>query len=252
MSAQRPTICPCPQEIERAKAQAGEDEALDVEAKRLAHARSWAGWRASWKRRWMRLGLRRRRRSGGAPTGRSVPRQMAGAARCPVANADELAQSARDYAGSIEADPGRLATVEQRRDLLFRLQQKHGATIADVWPPATRRRASWSCSTPRISICANCGGSRAVRRRVQARDGSAQREAGGRSKKLARAVNKVSASAGHGRWAVRGVAVRRTAHGVRRTRCGDVVFRVKLNEGLEPRPLARVASGASSRVSCSP
>src|SRR6185503_20182194 len=47
-------------------------------------------------------------------------------------NAAELAQAAREYAGEIEADPERLTAVEQRRDLLFRLQQKHGPTIADV------------------------------------------------------------------------------------------------------------------------
>jgi len=48
------------------------------------------------------------------------------------ASAAELAQVARAYASEIEADPERLTVVEQRRDLLFRLQQKHGPTIADV------------------------------------------------------------------------------------------------------------------------
>src|SRR5439155_888116 len=48
------------------------------------------------------------------------------------ASSAELAHAARAYAAEIEADPERLSAVEQRRDLLFRLQQKHGPTIADV------------------------------------------------------------------------------------------------------------------------
>src|SRR5207247_1507811 len=48
------------------------------------------------------------------------------------ANVGELAQAARAYAAGIEADPGRLAAVEQRRDILFRLTQKYGPTLPDV------------------------------------------------------------------------------------------------------------------------
>src|SRR5207248_236825 len=56
------------------------------------------------------------------------------------ANVEELAQAARDYGAGIEGDPGRLATVEQRRDVLFRLTQKYGPALPDVL--ATRDRAA--------------------------------------------------------------------------------------------------------------
>src|SRR5204862_7040030 len=56
------------------------------------------------------------------------------------ANVGELAQAARAYAAGIEADPGRLAAVEQRRDILFRLTQKYGPTLPDVL--ATRDRST--------------------------------------------------------------------------------------------------------------
>src|SRR6266540_4591168 len=48
------------------------------------------------------------------------------------ANVAELTTAVRDYAAEIEADPGRLTAVEQRRDLLYRLQQKYGPSLPDV------------------------------------------------------------------------------------------------------------------------
>src|SRR5205807_6054482 len=56
------------------------------------------------------------------------------------ANIEELGQAARDYGAGIEGDPARLATVEQRRDALFRLTQKYGPALPDVL--ATRDRAA--------------------------------------------------------------------------------------------------------------
>src|SRR2546427_12530674 len=56
------------------------------------------------------------------------------------AHVQELAQAARDYAAGIEGDPGRLAVVEQRRDVLFRLMQKYGPALPDVL--ATRDQAA--------------------------------------------------------------------------------------------------------------
>ena len=48
------------------------------------------------------------------------------------ANLSELARLAADYAGEMQEDPARLSQVEQRRDVLYRLMQKHGATIDAV------------------------------------------------------------------------------------------------------------------------
>ena len=48
------------------------------------------------------------------------------------ANLGELARAAREYGGGLEADPGRLAELEGRRDLLYRLKQKYGETLPAV------------------------------------------------------------------------------------------------------------------------
>ncbi|MDX1661667.1 MAG: AAA family ATPase, partial [Gemmatimonadota bacterium] len=45
---------------------------------------------------------------------------------------EDLARELLGYAESVEHDPARLAGLEERRDLLFRLERKHGGTIADV------------------------------------------------------------------------------------------------------------------------
>ena len=82
----------------------------------------------------------RARRAGRRPTAhsprssRSIPpwrrwRELLDAA---FANLDELARLAADYAGEVEDDPARLAELERRRDLLFRLTQKYGATLEAV------------------------------------------------------------------------------------------------------------------------
>jgi DNA repair protein RecN (Recombination protein N) len=45
---------------------------------------------------------------------------------------EDVAAGIRDYRDEIEADPGRLAEVEERLDLLRNLQRKYGGTLADV------------------------------------------------------------------------------------------------------------------------
>jgi len=123
------------QEIEKAAPKVGEDDALETEAKRLAHADE--------------LGrLARELETTVDATGSSLSRAhkiLAGLVKVDAsvakwqelldaasANAQELVEVARDYASQIESDPARLAAVEQRRDLLFRLQQKYGPSIPDI------------------------------------------------------------------------------------------------------------------------
>ncbi|MFN8676099.1 MAG: DNA repair protein RecN [Thermomicrobiales bacterium] len=45
---------------------------------------------------------------------------------------EDVAAGVRDYRDEVEADPGRLAEVEERLDLLRTLQRKYGGTLADV------------------------------------------------------------------------------------------------------------------------
>ena len=121
------------QEIERVQPKVGEDEALDVEAKRLAHAEELGRLARELEEAVDASGLTKAQKilanllRVDASLGKW--QELLDSA---FASSAELAQAARSYASEIEADPERLNAVEQRRDQLFRLQQKHGPTIADV------------------------------------------------------------------------------------------------------------------------
>jgi DNA repair protein RecN (Recombination protein N) len=233
------------QEIERAKPKPGEDEMLEVEAKRLAHAEELGRLARELEEAVDSAGLTKAQKilAGLLRVDSSLGKWQE-LLDAVSANADELAQSARDYASAIEADPGRLAAVEQRRDLLFRLQQKHGPTIPDVLAARdTAARELELLDTADLDL-RNIAADRAkaadeFTRATEAL--SAKRVAG--AKKLARAVNKILPALGMegGRFEVWLSGAQRTAHGAHGAE--DVVFQVKLNEGLDQRPLARVASG---------
>jgi len=231
------------QEIERVQPKVGEDEALDVEAKRLAHAEELGRLARDLEEAVDASGLTKAQKilanllRVDASLGKW--QELLDSA---FASSAELAQAARSYASEIEADPERLNAVEQRRDLLFRLQQKHGPTIPDVL--AARDTAGrelelldtadldlHNIATDREKASAE------FQRATEAL--TAKRTAG--AKKLARAVNKLLPSLGMEGGKFFTELLRRTTHDARGGE--DVVFTVKLNEGLEARPLARVASG---------
>ena len=231
------------QEIERANPKVGEEEALEIEAKRLAHAEELGRLANELDAALDAAGLSRAHKILGnlSKLDPSTARwqELLDAA---ATNAAELAQAAREYASEIEADPARLTTVEQRRDVLFRLQQKHGPTIADVL--AARDAAARELE---LLDTADLDLRNIAAERAQAVDEFARataaltvkRTAG--AKKLARAVSKLLPVLGmeEGKYSAE-LSPRNTphAHGAE-----DVVFQVALNEGLESRPLARVASG---------
>ena len=233
------------QEIEKAAPKVGEDESLETEAKRLAHADE--------------LGrLARELETTVDATGSSLARAhkiLGGLTKVDPsvgkwqelldtasANAQEVAQAARDYASSIEADPARLASVEQRRDLLFRLQQKYGPSIPDIL--ATRDSSARELElldTADLDL-RNLADDRAkaAAEFTQACAALTQRRTAG-GKTLSQAVNELLPALGMpgGRF--------ETSHAPLPTPRGDgaetVVFEVELNPGLGVRPLARSASG---------
>jgi len=231
------------QEIERAKPKLGEDEALDVEAKRLAHAEELGRLARELEETVDAAGLSKAQKIL-ASLLRVDPslgkwQELLDSA---FTSSAELAQAARAYASEIEADPERLSAVEQRRDLLFRLQQKHGPTMADVLAARdTAARELELLDTADLDL-RNIATDRAKAAEEFARACAAlteKRTAG--AKKLARAVNKLLPALGMegGKFAARLVPrATQTARGAE-----DVVFEVMLNVGLDSRPLARVASG---------
>jgi len=231
------------QEIERAKPKLGEDEALDVEAKRLAHAEELGRLARELEETVDAAGLTKAQkilanlRRVDASLGEW--QELLDAA---FASAAELAQAARTYASDIEADPERLSAVEQRRDLLFRLQQKHGPTIADVLAARdTAARELELLDTADLDL-RNIAADRETAAQEFSRACTAlteKRTAG--AKKLARAVNKLLPSLGMAGGKFSAQMLPRTTHHAHGAE--DIIFDVKLNEGLEERPLARVASG---------
>jgi DNA repair protein RecN (Recombination protein N) len=231
------------QEIERAKPKVGEDGSLDIESKRLAHAEELG-----------RLAHELDAVLEAANLGKahkilaSLVKLDPSAARwqelldAAAANAGELAQAAREYASGIEADPERLRALEQRRDLLFRLQQKHGPTIADVLAArdaAARELELLDTADLDLRTIASDRAQAAEEFAKAAAALTEKRVAG--AKKLARAVNKLLPSLGMEGGRFSAEVLRRTTHDARGAE--DITFTVRLNEGIESRPLARVASG---------
>ncbi|OLC97446.1 MAG: DNA repair protein RecN [Gemmatimonadetes bacterium 13_1_40CM_3_70_6] len=231
------------EEITRAAPKPGEDAALDIEAKRLTHADELGRLSKELEQTLEAAGLARAGKLLG-----SLERLDASVAKwrelldAIFANVGELTTAVRDYAAEIEADPGRLAAVEQRRDLLYRLQQKYGPSLPDVL--ATR-----DASAKELELLDTADldlRSLAEERATAARDFeracaalTAKRQTG--AGRLEQAVGELLPALGmtQGRFAVH--LVPRTAHHAQGAE--DIVFEIQLNVGLDPRPLARVASG---------
>jgi len=231
------------QEIERAKPKLGEDEALEVEAKRLAHAEELGRLARELEETVDAAGLTKAQKILAnllrVDSSLGKWQELLDAA---FASAAELAQAARAYASEIEADPERLSAVEQRRDLLFRLQQKHGPTIADVLAARDSAARELELLDTADLDLRNIGADREkaageFKRATEAL--TAKRTSG--VKKLARAVNRLLPALGMEGGRFFAQMLPRTTHHAHGAE--DIVFDVKLNEGLEARPLSRVASG---------
>lgn len=230
-------------EIERAAPKVGEEEALEAEARRLAHADELGRLSRELSEAVDRAALAR-----AAKLLASLERLDPSAAQwrefldAAFANVEELAAAARDYAAKIEGDPNRLAAVEQRRDMLFRLQHKYGPSLPDVF--ATRDASARELDlldTADVDLRAL-----GARREGAAADFAracaaltAKRTTG--AARLAVAVNDLLPPLGMpgGRFEARLVPLP-APHG---SGVEGVVFEVRLNVGLDHRPLARVASG---------
>jgi len=161
---------------------------------------------------------------------------------------EELARAAEEYAGSVELDPERLSSVRARRDLIFRLSKKYGGSLADVIAAAQEARAELDLLDSAEFDVAQ------LRRQAEDAEQRLRAAAQHLTQLRTRAASAISD-------AVSGVlpdlgmeSGRFTVALVPRNEIGpegaeDVEFRVALNVGYEPRPLARVASGGElSRV----
>ena len=155
---------------------------------------------------------------------------------------DELARSASDYATSVELDPERLSGVRARRELIFRLSKKYGGTLADVIATGAQAQSE-------LDLVDSAEFDVAQLRKQEAEAADRLRASAGRltvlRKRAATAIAKaVSAELPQlGMDSGRFTVALTSRDDISVQGAEDVEFRVALNVGYDPRPLARVASG---------
>ena len=161
---------------------------------------------------------------------------------------EALARELEEYEESVDLDPARLDDVRRRRDLLFRLTKKYGATLAEVIETGRRSRSELDLvDSAGLDLRQLEAKEREATSRLAetAASLSEMRRAG--AERLGRAVDEVLPDLGmpDGKFRVHLLPLAEIAsHGAE-----DVEFRVSLNVGHEERPLSRVASGGElSRV----
>lgn len=243
------------EEIERANLKPGEEEQLEEEGNRLEHAEDLA--RLSGR---LHEALYAAEDSVTSTLGelrrvleqlvRIDPSQQEAVELLEAAyyNAEELGRRMGEYAAQIEHDPVRLDEIRRRQDLIFRLKTKYGPTLADVIETGRRAREELelidSGGLERRELEKAEAAAREEVESLAARLSAARREAAAR---LAAEVDAILPDLGlpDGRFEV---ALNRLPE-ISADGAESVEFRVSLNVGFEPRPLARVASGGElSRI----
>jgi DNA repair protein RecN (Recombination protein N) len=236
-------------EIDGARLKPGEDEALQMEARRLSQAGALAEHA-------QRIADALEGDGGNALAAMTVAdralaalekvdpsvagwREMLDAA---YANLSELSRLAAAYADEVQEDPERLAEVERRRDLLFRLTQKYGATVEAVLAARDESAAELDLlDTADVDLRALAARRTAAERALEAAASALSERRRESADRLARGVNRLLPALGlpGGKLAVELVPLPEPAsHGQE-----SVQLTVRLNLGLDAKPLARVASG---------
>ena len=126
-------------EIESARLEAGEDEALETEKRVLANAEKlYAAAMSAFDQLYeggasaeaaLRAALRNVEELARYDDRFTESAQQLASARATIS---DISASLRDYAEGINASPERLAEIEDRLALLDRLKRKYGKTVADV------------------------------------------------------------------------------------------------------------------------
>jgi DNA repair protein RecN (Recombination protein N) len=242
-------------EIDEAQLKAGEDVTLEEEARRLEHAeelKSLAGGMA---------GMLEGEEGAVLESLGHMQRSLAAIQRIDASLArlqelydsafyslQELARELDEYGRAVDLDPARLAEVQRRRDLIFRLSKKYGPSLEAVADTARVARTELDLvDSGALDL------RQLEHRRKESQDAlvaaaaeltSLRRDAATR---LATEVDAVLPELGmpDGRL---DVSMRPRAD-IGAVGAEDIELRVALNRGHESRPLARVASGGElSRV----
>jgi DNA repair protein RecN (Recombination protein N) len=236
-------------EIDRAGLKPGEDEALQIEARRLSQAGALA-------EQAQRIADALEGEGGNALGAVTVADRALGALEkadpsvadwremldAAYANLSELARLAAGYAGDVQEDPERLAEVERRRDQIFRLTQKYGATVEAVL--ATRVESVEELDlldTADVDLRALAARRAVAEGALEAAAAALSERRRGAADRLARGVNRLLPELGlpGGKLVVELIPLPQAGVYGSET----VQLTVRLNVGLDAKPLARVASG---------
>ncbi|HEX4469375.1 MAG TPA: DNA repair protein RecN [Gemmatimonadaceae bacterium] len=163
-------------------------------------------------------------------------------------NLEALARELEEYENSIDLDPARLDEVRSRRDLLFRLTKKYGATLAEVIETGRRTRGELDLvDSAGLDLRQLETREREAKTRLEERAAALTELRRKAAKRLATSVDQVLPDLGmpDGHF---GVLLKQNAE-ISQYGAEDVEFHVSLNVGHEERALSRVASGGElSRV----
>jgi DNA repair protein RecN (Recombination protein N) len=163
-------------------------------------------------------------------------------------NLEALAREISDYESTVELDPSRLEEVRRRRDLLFRLTKKYGATLAEVIDTGRTSRAELDLvDSAGLDLRTLEEREREAERALIERAAALTSARTAAAERLGVAVDEVLPDLGmpDGHF----IAALVPAREIGPDGAESVEFRVSLNVGHEERPLARVASGGElSRV----
>ena len=236
-------------EIDAARIQPGEDETLQVEARRLSQAGALVeqaqkivdALEGEAGNALGALGQADRVLAGLEKVDPAVAewRELLDAG---FANLSELARLAADYAGSVQEDPERLAVVERRRDLLFRLTGKYGASLEAVLAARDEAAAELDLlDTADTDLRALAGRRSAAESLLRSAADALSSRRHDAAERLTRGVNRLLPELGLPGGTL---SVVLTPHSEAGTHGQESVgLNVQLNVGLEARPLAKVASG---------
>lgn len=237
------------QEISAARLTPGEDEALAQEARRLSHASSLEEQGRALADALDGEDTGALRALGAAEKALDHLERVDPAVAAwrelldgAYAQLSELSRLAAEYADGVERDPRRLEEVERRRDLLFRLQQKHGGTLAAVLEAHRAAQAELelldTADGDLRTLAARREAAEAARTAAAARLTDKRTQAAGR---LSRAVGKLLPKLGMsgGKFDVQLTPLAEPGE----AGAESVAFTVRLNVGLDAQPIHKVASG---------
>jgi len=161
---------------------------------------------------------------------------------------DELARAVADYAGSVDLDPDRLASVRRRREVLYSLVKKYGPTLDDVIETGRKSRAELDLvDSAGFDIAQLAARETAARAQLAAESKRLSTLRVAAAKKLSKAVDALLPELGMPGGKFSAALQPKTESD--ESGAEDVEFRIALNVGHDSRPLARVASGGElSRV----